>query len=534
SNGNAIVRWSRTVPGATFAANSPVIAGHRVYVASAAAGGTLYCYRLNDGQLLWSRGSSGGAYQNSPTCYGGYLFAVTEAGTVEAFGDPTSSGWRRAAVGLQPAPRTEPAMAFELGRVPRVALMFGGVTITSGIHQYHRDTWQWDGANWTQLASVGPTARAGHAMVHDYTSQPPVTVMFGGHSTDASGSAMQFHSGTWGWGGTMWTQLAAAGPSLRTGHAMAFDSLNQGILLFGGASATSRYGDTWWWNGTGWAPRSQNPAPSRRRDHAMVYDSHNASVVMFGGVDGSSYHGDTWTYDGSSWAQRSTTGPSARAGHAMAYDDNLGIVLMYGGHDDAAQFGDTWEWDTAGVAWTRTEVLGPGARSGHAMAHDRYRVKAVLFGGERQGAMDGETWEHGQDRYLLFGQGCTGTAGTPFLSAAPGVVPRLGQVFTVAVEAMPAGTFVFGAFGFSRRHHGPYPLPLDLTPFGAPGCEVYTGPVGTVLVLAPAGTASWSLQLPYSPGLVGMAFYQQAFVYDPAANVLGLVTSNAGRGIMSL
>lgn len=42
---------------------------------------------------------------------------------------------------------------------------------------------------------------------------------------------------TWEWDGQSWTQVEADGPSPRSDHVMAFDSIRNRTILFGGAAA---------------------------------------------------------------------------------------------------------------------------------------------------------------------------------------------------------------------------------------------------------------------------------------------------------
>ena len=51
---------------------------------------------------------------------------------------------------------------------------------------------------------------------------------------------------TWTWDGTYWTARQDIGPSARSGHAAAFDSVRQRVVLFGGIDQKqSLLGDTW-------------------------------------------------------------------------------------------------------------------------------------------------------------------------------------------------------------------------------------------------------------------------------------------------
>ncbi len=97
---------------------------------------------------------------------------------------------------------------------------------------------------WKQLV---PAPRYNSAMVYDVARG--VTVLFGGQITQYEGGV----SGeTWEWNGNSWTQRVVGGPSPRSGHAMAYDSVRGVTVLFGGDTGDNPFanGETWEWNGT--------------------------------------------------------------------------------------------------------------------------------------------------------------------------------------------------------------------------------------------------------------------------------------------
>jgi hypothetical protein len=274
--------------------------------------------------------------------------------------------WSDQAFGSSPAARSSHAMAYDSAR-SRVVL-FGGWDGVS----YKSDTWEWDGAKWTQSPATGPTARSGHAMAYD--SSRGKVILFGGWDGVSS------HNETWEWDGATWTQVASTGPSVRSGHVMAYDSARRKTVLFGGKYYSSGYeyvGDTWEWDGSSWTQVSST-GPSARGGSVMAFDSSQNRVIMFGGDDGTVYYGDTWKWDGTTWTQVSSTGPSARSGSAMAYDSARAKTIIFGGYAPATGYkGDTWEWN--GATWTDKGAFGPPSGSGHAMAYDSARDKVVLF-----------------------------------------------------------------------------------------------------------------------------------------------------------
>jgi len=251
------------------------------------------------------------------------------------------------------------------------------------------DTWAWNGELWTQSEDIGPSARTGPALAFDSIRER--VVLFGGLAGDGS----TFFADTWEWDGTEWTQMADTGPSGRQGHAIAFDSKIKRVVLFGGGivgdslGRNQPFGDTWSWDGTEWTQEDET-GPSARSFHRLAYDAVRDRVVLFGGDSSSSILGDTWEWDGSRWRQVADTGPS-RAGYGMGFDGSR--VLLFGGlGPTGAYFGDTWSWD--GKHWTQLQDIGPAPRVSAGMVYDNDRSRSVLFRGYGQNnAYLRDTWE---------------------------------------------------------------------------------------------------------------------------------------------
>ncbi len=129
--------------------------------------------------------------------------------------------------------------------------------------------------------------------------------------------------------------------------------------------------------------------------------------------------------------------------------------------------------------------------------------------------------------FTLYGAGCAGSAGTPYLFGP--VTPVVGGYVPIITANLAPATVAFTAIGLSDSSLGATPLPLALGSFGAPGCTLYT----SAELLLPAtnwnGTAYVALQLPPTlPPTLLPVFFAQTLVFDPAANQLGFVFSNAG------
>ena len=313
--------------------------------------------------------------------------------SLSASGACSASWTQRPPLTPSPSAREHHTMAYDSVRGRTV--LFGGSDGSS----YLGDTWEWNGANWAQVATTGPSARDESAMAYD--SAHGVVVLFGGGQDNNP----QNNNDTWLWNGTIWTQASpAASPSARVRHAMAYDSARGFVVLFGGLDASGSGGslvaksDTWEWDGTAWHLRTPAHSPSARTSHAMAYDSVRHKTVLFGGF-GSSVFGDTWEWDGTDWAQVATTGPTPRYDLALAYDSGCcAQTTLFGGYDGNPPTGrtsDTWSWN--GTLWSQISASGPSARNGHKMTYDSGRSRLVLFGGYALPVgYNGETWETAQ------------------------------------------------------------------------------------------------------------------------------------------
>ncbi|MFY9342194.1 MAG: hypothetical protein WAT39_06885 [Planctomycetota bacterium] len=128
--------------------------------------------------------------------------------------------------------------------------------------------------------------------------------------------------------------------------------------------------------------------------------------------------------------------------------------------------------------------------------------------------------------YQTFGPGCPNTLGTSQLLNA--ALPRIGQTMIVNITNVPQqlGLMITGA---SNAVSTLGPLPLDLTAVGMPGCFLRTSLDLTDGLFTFGPIASWSLAIPNQGGLLGLRFYQQAFVFNTALNPFGGAMSAAAE-----
>jgi hypothetical protein len=108
--------------------------------------------------------------------------------------------------------------------------------------------------------------------------------------------------------------------------------------------------------------------------------------------------------------------------------------------------------------------------------------------------------------------------------------PMAGKKWGSRIFGGEGGAPAILAFGLSSKSWSGVPLPLDLTPFGAPGNHLYCSQemvLATVLAGTGSGSgeASFSFTLPAAS--LGTTLHCQWLVLDKQANSLGLVGTNA-------
>jgi len=233
--------------------------------------------------------------------------------------------------------------------------------------------------------------------------------------------------------GAVWSILRNFGPGQpdpisypreRVDHALAYDTLRDRAILFGGRCKSigvyqgnpnypgaacgvsgTTYNDVWSFDPAtnSWTkPVIAGGPPSARREHALVYDPANQEFVLFGGVDasGNPVADTTWTltcnatHSNCTWAAGGS-GPSARYGHAMAWEPATGRVVLFGGHDGVSPLADVWAWNGSTNSWSGVSPSGtpPSARLRAALGQaDVVTPGLLLFGGRDAGGPRNDAW----------------------------------------------------------------------------------------------------------------------------------------------
>jgi hypothetical protein len=159
---------------------------------------------------------------------------------------PPASPWSPLAPEHSPGPRSMAAIAYDASR--QRAVLFGGISHWNGREWvYDNSTWEWDGRDWQRIETVAaPTGRILHAMAYDEVNEK--VILYGGQNT--SGSLADL----WEWDGETWRRLCpVCNPAARSGHKMVFDTVRQRIVIYGGWSEDKGYSEGWTWDGQEWS-----------------------------------------------------------------------------------------------------------------------------------------------------------------------------------------------------------------------------------------------------------------------------------------
>lgn len=273
-----------------------------------------------------------------------------------------------------PQARAYQTMAYD--SLNKMTVIFGGINETARFG----DTWTYDAAGntWSnKIPSILPWGRFGHSMVGD--DNLDLIMMFGG-STGDIGSPW---NDVWLFDVSRneWTNRHPfPAPPERAYQSMVYDSKDGIFILFGGRSRdNSCLNDTWSYDARTdtWTDLSPPDGPSGRYRHSMAYDRINDVVVLFGGNDGKQCLGDTWLYNYSSnsWIEKNPTpAPAPDDLHQMAYDEASGLTVL------ASSNGTIWAYNARNNSWAKKNtVTGSCAGSGSTMVYDG-KMCALVFG----------------------------------------------------------------------------------------------------------------------------------------------------------
>ncbi len=102
--------------------------------------------------------------------------------------------------------------------------------------------------------------------------------------------------------------------------------------------------------------------------------------------------------------------------------------------------------------------------------------------------------------------------------------PQLGGNWRVTYHNLMTGTSGFAWIGSQGigGSYGGWPLPIDLGPLGAPGCNVRASVDFVVGLTAVGASATWpNVPIPNDPSLTGKTFFDHSLWMDSSANAFG-------------
>lgn len=232
-------------------------------------------------------------------------------------------------------------------------IIFGG---RSSASQPLNDYWVLQNADtanvsWSPLPTSSPQARLGHTAI--YNEQSKAMTIFGG-ALNSNGSSLTNELWRVANADTSptWSPLGGAGPSARWGQAAVYDQASDIMILFGGSTGTGQgmSNEVWVLDrattlSPAWRPVPTSGGPSVRCCMAVAYDSDNRRMIIFGGSgfgqSGPIQFGDLWTltfddagFTTATWQELTHSGgtaPSARCCAASLWDGDK--LLLFGGGD---------------------------------------------------------------------------------------------------------------------------------------------------------------------------------------------------------
>lgn len=420
----------------------------------------------------------------------------------------TAQGWIERTPLVGPAPRYEAAMGYDAAH--GLVVMYGGRGQGNVLQQ---DTWIWNGSNWAAMT----------------VSNTPAASTYGPRNT-----AMAYHAATsslllvsagqiYVWTGSDWLSAGGVTSSNAYDIAMGYDPGRTQTVLFVGTDASNQ-AMTYVWDGFTWSPRATATRPYPFSIPHMAFDPVANRLLL---CTGNTYF---WEWTGTNWQQRFPTRTPSVPG-AMAGDTLHGRVVMLD-EDMTPTANHTWSIANGSCTQLFTPIE-PARRQGACMTFDSGRGVCVLYGGSNAFPM-GDLWEFNLGYgpgYSTYGSGCSGSRGVPTIGPQNLSVPRVGQPFSLNATNLPLTGPVFLFLGLSDTNYGATPLPFGLAGIGAPACSILCSADAIYLLPNVLGSSIWSFPVPALPGAT---FFNQVFALDTAANVLGLTTSNAGRGMIGL
>jgi Galactose oxidase, central domain len=325
------------------------------------------------------------------------LIAYDLADTWEWVGDH----WVQRFPAHTPTGRSLYSMVYDTTRFRTV--MFGGKSGKTHLN----DTWTYDGNDWTEITpTTSPAARilAGAA----YDSARDRIVLFGGNVFASDGKTLNAVYDTWEFDGTNWIQVATAGPTVIK-PILVYDPSRGEMLMLGMDPSERTLMYSYDAASATWKPIVPPTLPDCVNESGVAFQSTDNTVILFGGAcTTSSVGGATWQWDGESWSQMTTTNdPGRLSGEAMTFDAARQQIMMYGG---SLAFANPRAATIAlkdGIWNELHDPVSPSSRSLFIMATDPDSNTVWMFGGQNETDVITDFWEYQNGKWTQSGLNLT-------------------------------------------------------------------------------------------------------------------------------
>ena len=216
-----------------------------------------------------------------------------------------------------PAPRYDSFVAFDSAR--GVVVLYGGWLGTRGSIDEARDTWEWNGVEWSLRST---TSSIGQPLAIEF--DPTLNRII--------------KPATWGWNGSTWSQINNANTSGIGRRAMMVHDVARGVVMLAGGSFTNPERSTWEWQGTAWALKDHD-GPFIGTDLA-AYDSDREIIVTLGAygsgyLENGSYVGSLMAeWDGVKWGSHATRTRPRGLSQGLVYDTARHQLTAFGSDEN--------------------------------------------------------------------------------------------------------------------------------------------------------------------------------------------------------
>lgn len=207
--------------------------------------------------------------------------------------------WHKIETSESPHPRSEASMAYDKKR--NKVVLFGGIYFNEKRKIVRLgDIWEFDGKEWIEIHPIGstPLPRSGAVMVYDDLREK--VLLIGGHLTLKSQE--NFQGPVWEWDGKSWNTVDVKNLNLIYNPSVAYNSIENYCLLFGGWNGKERLDETLKSNSYICQKLDfVGEHPAKRNHSQLVFDQKNEQFILYGGHNGDYVLGDLWIFKEDKW-----------------------------------------------------------------------------------------------------------------------------------------------------------------------------------------------------------------------------------------